>query len=472
MFWVLHGFHELHALANYSVVLISEIPRLGEQHLAAFTALAAAVPGLDVPDELETLCRPAIERGHFRPVEDEALRLWFARFLTVRQGLWDVMEEASSALDHDVEKIRGKHQWDEFLVAFAAACLVVRLDRLLVERVATHRLVQRKLNEAAPDHRIPRKQFTAIFKSLVNPRNAWRMDEALHSLDQGRDVLETFSAVDPFHRLVDQLPDLESSLDRSRSNYLGRLFRYRLHALRRRGASANQQTSLSFLEASGRFIAALRDHWGTRHVTPAVRERLREILRPGDVLITRQERAFSNLFLPGYWPHAALYVGNTNDRERMGITIDPERRGRWSDPNCVLEALKDGVRFRPLEETLAVDAVAVLRPQLDERAIARAIERAARHEGKLYNFDFDFFHADRLVCTEVVYRAFDGEGPLDIPLTQRAGRPTLAAEDLLDLALTGSGFEPVAIYGAKSCPWRQVVHDASVAELLASSYRG
>ncbi|MBZ0112501.1 MAG: hypothetical protein K8J08_08580 [Thermoanaerobaculia bacterium] len=449
-----------------------QIVRLGEQHLAAFTALGAAIPGIDAPEELETLCRPAIDRGHFRPAEDEALRLWFARFLTVRQGLWEVMEESSSTLDHDVEKIRGKQQWEEFLVAFAAACLVVRLDRLLIERVATHRLVQRKLNEAAADHRIPRKQFTAIFKSLVDPRNAWRMDEAMRSLDQGRDALETFTDADPFRRLVEQLPELERHLDRSRSNYLGRLFRYRLHSLRRRGASANQQTSLSFLEASGRLIAALRDHWRTRQVTPRVRQRLRELLRPGDVLVTRQEGAFSNLFLPGYWPHAALYVGSTNDRERLGIAIDAERQSRWSDPNCVLEALKDGVRFRPLEETLAVDAVAVLRPQLDETAIARAIERAVRHEGKLYNFDFDFFHADRLVCTEVVYRAFDGEGPLEIPLTQRAGRPTLAAEDLLDLALDRRGFEPVAIYGAKSCPRHQVVHDNRVPWLLASSYRG
>jgi hypothetical protein len=189
-------------------------------------------------------------------------------------------------------------------------------------------------------------------------------------------------------------------------------------------------------------------------------------------LVTRQDRAFSNLFLPGYWPHAALYVGNAHDRQRLGIAIDSERQSRWSDPNCVLEALKDGVRFRPLEQTLAVDAVAVLRPQLDETAIARAIERVVRHEGKLYNFDFDFFHADRLVCTEVIYRAYDGEGPLEIPLTQRAGRPTLAAEDLLDLALARRGFDPVAIYGAKSCPRRQVVHGHRVASLLALSYDG
>ena len=43
-----------------------------------------------------------------------------------------------------------------------------------------------------------------------------------------------------------------------------------------------------------------------------------------------------------------------------------------------------------LEETLSVDAVAVIRPQLDRAHIARGITRVSAHEGKLYNFDFDF----------------------------------------------------------------------------------
>ena len=122
----------------------------------------------------------------------------------------------------------------------------------------------------------------------------------------------------------------------------------------------------------------------------------------------------------------------------------------------------------PLCETLAVDAAAVVRPRLAATDIARGLTRAATHEGKLYNFHFDFFRTDRLVCTEIVYRAFDGLGGLDIELRHRAGRPTLSAEDLLDLARDGRAFTPVAVVlGAGP-----VVAGAEAAATLAASYRG
>ena len=50
--------------------------------------------------------------------------------------------------------------------------------------------------------------------------------------------------------------------------------------------------------------------------------------------------------------------------------------------------------------------MAVVRPRVGDADIARAIGRGMQHEGKPYDFDFDFSRSDRLVCTEVVYRQF------------------------------------------------------------------
>ena len=243
------------------------------------------------------------------------------------------------------------------------------------------------------------------------------------------------------------------------ANYLG-------HALKRTGATARQQTLFTALEAGGRLASELRDPWTPCRIDDRLRGRIDALLQPGDVLITRHDHAFTNLFLPGYWPHAALYVGSETDRERMRVPLDPERAARWSDDRRVLEALKDGVLFRPLEGTLAVDAVAVIRPQLCGEDLARGIARATEHEGKSYDFDFDFFRSDCLVCTEVIYRAYDGLGAVRIPLIERSGRPTVSAEDLLDLAVAGRGFDPVAVCGAPSCA-DSVVEGESAREAMA-----
>ncbi len=421
--------------------------------------LSAAVP------------RPAIaaacERHFFRPAEDEALMAFFGLFLTLREALWEVALSAAGVLGLDLAALRRREEHRAFLAGYSATCHIVQLDRLLIEEVAEHPLTRRKLDEGSPHRRIPRKQFTEVFESFSDPAKALAMLMAMRWIRRHRHQLAALKddpEVGPFWR---GRRELEKALDPSRWNYLRLAFKQTGHSLWRRGDSAQRKTLFSLLEAGGRFAAELHDRWRVPRVAGKIAE-LAALLRPGDVFVTRRDYAFTNLFLPGYWPHAALYVGSEEDRERLGVQLDEQRRERWSGDRVVLEALKDGVRFRPLAETLAVDAVAILRPRLGEEQLARAFEQAAQHEGKGYNYDFDFFRADRLVCTEVVYRAYDGHGELNFELRERAGRPTLAAEDLLQMALDGQGFDLVAIFGADSCLDTLHLGEAARAPLAAS----
>ncbi len=74
------------------------------------------------------------------------------------------------------------------------------------------------------------------------------------------------------------------------------------------------------------------------------------------MIICRKEHAITNYFLPGYWKHAALYLGKPAELEGLGIAdhenVRP-RRARLLSPNTshphrVLEAMKDGVLIRPM----------------------------------------------------------------------------------------------------------------------------
>jgi hypothetical protein len=68
------------------------------------------------------------------------------------------------------------------------------------------------------------------------------------------------------------------------------------------------------------------------------------------------------------------------------------------------------------------------------------------HEGKSYDFGFDFTRSDRLVCTEVVWRAYEGIGGVGFKLSTKAGRLVLSGDDLVKQALREEHFDVSGVY--------------------------
>ena len=431
--------------------------------------LIDAVPNLERSALAQQEIREIVARGYLRPAEDEKLIHWFARYLTQREALWSVINEIDASIDVPLRELHGIDHWRAFLLGYAAACMLVRQDRFLLTTLATSTLIQRKLNEGSTLYRIPRKQFSAIFSGYTDPVTALQLYEAMRVVKIRRRQIARLTDDPIVGPIVSNLPQLEAYLDPSKRSYLKGLVRYLVHRWRRRGASAKQQTVFAVLEGFGR-TASLINPGAQKRVTPEIRGQADALLLPGDVIISRHRYALTNYLLPGSWPHASLFIGTPQQRIDLGIDVDAGIAARWVETKCTLEALRDGVLFRPLSETLDVDYFAVIRPKLTLAEIVEGIERVVKHEGKSYNFDFDFFTSDKLVCTEVVYRAFDGIGGIDLPLTERAGRKTLSAEDLLDLALSNDGFSPVAIFGFPSCK-EQLISGTDARAVLKDSYR-
>jgi len=162
---------------------------------------------------------------------------------------------------------------------------------------------------------------------------------------------------------------------------------------------------------------------------PAIRgprlEGLAAKLRPGDILLVRQDDFLSNVFLPGFFPHAVLWLGEeaawTALRLEDGTALkdDPLVKavlGRFRAavdehglPACSIEAVSEGVQFSSIAHAMSKDYVVALRPTLAEGRVAAAIRRAVTLLGRPYDFNFDFATDERVVCTELVYHAYDSE---------------------------------------------------------------
>ncbi|MCW1883941.1 YiiX/YebB-like N1pC/P60 family cysteine hydrolase [Luteolibacter flavescens] len=412
--------------------------REGARTVAGATAVARgglAVPFLDA----------ASARGYFTPDEDEALRVRYAQYLGVRGALLSTVAELEQACS---PRMGGwERRLPAFAVAFAAACLLLRQARSLAALAGGHPLLAKKLDEPSALHGIPRKTFTALFRATTDPARLMQFREAVLFYERHRSSIADLAGDPELASAIDLLETEDEWIERRKRDILRRRLAYGWHSFIRRHRSAWKQSVFGVFEWSGRAISELRQPGvkppgAPKRITPELREKILRLAKPGDIFVTRHDDAMTNLFLPGYWPHVAFFIGSESQRAEIGLEI-PAGAG---DPVVFLEAKKDGVRFRPVTDTLEVDAFVILRPPLEAGDIAASLARGMRHEGKPYDFAFDFRDSDRLVCTEVIYRSYHGAGPLAFSLVETGGRICLPAEELIAQSLA-QGFRVVAACG-------------------------
>ncbi len=185
-----------------------------------------------------------------------------------------------------------------------------------------------------------------------------------------------------------------------------------------------------------------------------------EKLEPGDIILERRNWYLSNVGLPGFWPHAALYVG-TQDQILQALAEQPDVKQTFGDlrahyeklapkawaslaerdhgghAQCILEAVSEGVVSASIEHSCGADYVAALRPRLPPVARARAIGRALTFFGRPYDFNFDFLTDDQVVCSELVVKAYEKLGNddpgLTVPYVELVGRRAVPPTELVRL---------------------------------------
>lgn len=189
-------------------------------------------------------------------------------------------------------------------------------------------------------------------------------------------------------------------------------------------------------------------------------------LRPGDVLVRGFTAYLDGKFIPGYFSHAGLYLGETT---RADLALVPaQHRDRFVvGKQVMIHAIAEGVLMEDVLDFGRCDRLAVMRfPSFlrptpgappDPEAPLDDAEQAIRDRllagglpfaeawpevrrvalaqlGRGYDFDFDFTDVRRLSCTELVHRA------------TRALAPFLgiAPRDQQILFLRGKGITPDA----------------------------
>lgn len=399
----------------------------------------------------QTNLLPAVKPSDVRlPRREEKEVLWQA---------WRSYLDYMLALDgldsrhRDWWRLSGMRREASFAVSYAAFLSKYRFSLELTALARRNPLLDTILNEAVPEHGLPEGTYSKLKFRVLNVVTATDFGAQAALFQTMRD-----GAPDPMRAEMEN--DASVLLRMGHGQGPALTARNALKIVRSAADSAwfPVQAGVSEWMGDTKVLRRSRSLISAGQIVE-----LHGKLLPGDVLLVRREWYLSNVGLPGFWPHAALYVGTVEERRKFFSDAAVADWIRRQDPAVgdfeqllrarstpayadslkpgdhgkiarVVEAISEGVSFTTLEHCVDADSAVVLRPRLAKAEKAEAILRAFHYVGRPYDFNFDFATDAELVCTELVFKAYEprhGMHGLNLPLESMLGRQLLPANRIV-----------------------------------------
>lgn len=216
----------------------------------------------------------------------------------------------------------------------------------------------------------------------------------------------------------------------------GKTLKFKTYSFRD-GISLALNKTMNFVSGLfGNAAGAIRWRHGHMYQRVEVAEHLKTKLRPLDIIVERTPFALTDLFIPGNFGHAALWLGTEEELKELGMwnhpSIVPYQEQIKSGMNIV-EAIRPGTGLKSLEEFLEIDEIGILRVDSaleDYNEYKNIYKRAMDQIGKKYDFNFDVNTSSRIVCSELIYHSF---AKVNWPTKYYLGRFTISPDQLAEL---------------------------------------
>jgi hypothetical protein len=376
----------------------------------------------------------------------------------IRQRYWDFVKVPALTQPK-------KHAWG-FLLTHGALTTELAHGLTFAELTGGRKQLEVLLDEPAPEYGLPPRAFARFKEKVIHVATSTQLITGDGYKEQLRPLLVKAGALD-----APRVPWVMQEMKENSKVARGLLVRRGPTLFAKAAADLTQDSAqrafFPVQKAVAEWMGDTRVH---RVGQPLIaREQVLSVLKrmePGDILVARQNWYLSNVGLPGFWPHAELFVGTPEELSAY-FDADPEVKAwvatlpgqpasftqhlarafpaKWAeysgkdahgDAIRIIESISEGVSFTGPEHGMRVDYLGVMRPRLSKLEKARAVLRAFTFQGRPYDFNFDFFSDQTLVCTELVWKSYapsQGMQGLRVPLVDVAGRRTLPANELVRL---------------------------------------
>lgn len=452
---------------NAKVSPASEAPAAVESSALATTLAEELNSFRPLAEEALTLRAETIKVGKRILAEQQAgavltgadlslLNEGLAQHLALRDRLLAVAEARKGWLDMGPAQLARAGITPELRregVALSLAAALVLYDNYLlaISLFEGDAKLRRLLNQSDPAYAIRRAELDKVTLSYNSEINRERVRQAISLYEKEAGKLRKAALdhpdLDYVVTLIDQSPSY-SMVNRwaplyvvgRKLGFLGAATSDTLASLERTGVSL-------FSMVFGNAVGLVETRKGKLSKRGGLAGELREGLRAGDILLEKTPFRLTDKLIPGYWGHAAVWVGSEQELRELGIWDDPvviPFQGEIRNGRQVVEALRSGVEINSLEQFMNIDSLGVMRRSNDDREQrTQVVLQAMRQIGKPYDFNFEVESKRGVYCSKLVYLAY---GDIDWPTQKSLGRTTFTPDHVAERALNGRELELVTFY--------------------------
>ncbi len=376
--------------------------------------------------------------------------------LAIRQDLLRVAEAHECWLEGDDAELARVGVTPEIRrrgIALSLAAALVLYDNYLlaVSLFEGDPKLRRILNEKDPGYTVHSAELARVTMNYDSVTNRARVRSAIRYYEKEAKRLKGDAAADPdldyAVTLVEQSPSFSMVKKWSplyvvsrKLGFFGAATSDTLSGLERDGVSL-------FSMVFGNAVGLVETRKGKLYNEPSAVSEVKGTLRAGDILLEKTPFRLTDKLIPGYWGHAAVWIGSEAELRDLGIGDHPlvvKYRQEIRAGRQVVEALRSGVEMNTIEHFMNVDSIGIVRkPAASREERARIVVQALRQVGKPYDFNFDVESKERVYCSKLVYLSYGG---VDWPTKKSVGRTTFTPDDVALRAVRGNDLQLVSFF--------------------------
>jgi len=444
--WLLHGDHR----PSESQGLYQEIEEF--QSLVE-ESLGYREESIRVAERLKLQVR---QRQPLSGADLDLLNSSMAAHLRLREKLYDVAEAHECWLPgaegvYEKFSITPEGRYQAVMLSLAAALVLYDNYLLAVSIFAEDTKFRRFMNQSEPGYDIIPGQLSRMTTSYYSPYKRERARKAIafyeNHFDDNREHIESDVHLRYLNGLIQQSPSY-SQVKRTSVipdvikgfKLFGVVTRDVVHYSRREGVGL-------FSRLFGNTAGLVETRKGKLYGREDVHDHLLGQLKAGDILLEKTPFRLTDILIPGYWGHVAIWIGTEQELVKLGIWDHPVVRNyhqQIRQGRHVVEALRPGVQLNSLQDFLNVDDLVVFRVQEDsDSRLADRLLLTFRQIGKPYDFNFDVETTNRIVCSELVYQTVTD---ITWPTKKSFGRRTISPDHVVRRLIDEKELSVVALY--------------------------